>query len=145
MGTAESLSHTRWECKYHLVWIPKCRRKVLCGQLRKHLGEVLHDLALQKECKILEGHLQADHVHMLVSIPPKYSVAQVVGFIRGKSAIHIARSYLGRRRNYHGMHFWSRGYYVSTVGADEESVRNYIKKQEKEDARLDQLQLFDDA
>jgi len=145
MGTAESLSHTRWECKYHLVWIPKCRRKVLYGQLRKHLWEVLHDLALQKECKILEGHLQADHVHMLVSIPPKSSVAQVVGFIKGKSAIHIARSYLGRRRNYHGMHFWSRCYYVSTVGADEESVRNYIKKQEKEDARLDQLQLFDDA
>ena len=145
MGTAESLSHTRWECKYHLVWIPKCRRKVLYGQMRKHLEEVLHDLALQKECKILEGHLQADHVHMLVSIPPKYSVAQVVGFIKGKSAIHIARSYLGRRRNYHGMHFWSRGYYVSTDGADEESVRNYIKNQEKEDARLDQLQLFDDA
>ena len=144
MGTAESLSHTRWECKYHLVWIPKCRCKVSYGQLFKHLGEVLHDLALQKESKILEGHLQADHVHMLVSIPPKYSVAQVVGFIKGKSAIHIARTYLGRRRNYHGMHFWSRDYYVSTVGADEESLRNYIKKQEKEDARLDQLQLFDD-
>ena len=107
MGTAESLSHTRWECKYHLVWIPKCRRKVLYGQLRKHLGDVLHDLARQKESKILEGHLQPDHVHMLVSIPPKYSVAQVVGFIKGKSAIHIARNYLGRRRNYHGMHFWA--------------------------------------
>jgi putative transposase len=144
MGTAQSLSHTRWECKYHLVWIPKCRRKELYGQLRKHLGEVLHGLAFRKESKILEGHLQADHVHMLVSIPPKYSVAQVVGFIKGKSAIHIARTYLGRRRNYHGMHFWFRGYYVSTVGADEDSVRNYIKKQEKEDARLDQLQLFDD-
>ena len=98
MGNAESLSHTRWECKYHLVWIPKCRRKVLYGQLRKHLGQVLHDLAYQKESKILEGHLQADHVHMLVSIPPKYSVAQVVGLIKGKSAIHIARNYLGRRR-----------------------------------------------
>ena len=85
MGTAESLSHTRWECKYHLVWIPKCRRKVLYGQLRKHLGEVLHDLVFQKESRILDGHLQADHVHMLVSIPPKYSVAQVVGFIKGKS------------------------------------------------------------
>jgi putative transposase len=144
MGTAESLSHTRWECKYHLVWILKCRRKTLYGQLRKHLGEVLHDLAFQKESRILEGHLQADHVHMLVSIPPKYSVAQVVGFIKGKSAIHIARTYLGRRRNYHGMHFWARGYYVSTVGADEESVRDYIKKQENEDARLDQLQLFDE-
>ena len=144
MGTAESLKHTRWECKYLLVWVPKCRRNFLNGQFPMRLWEVLHDLALQKESKILEGDLQADHVHMLVSIPPKYSVAQVVGFIKGKSAIHIARTYLGRRRNYHGMHFWSRGYYVSTVGADEESVRNYIKKQEKEDARLDQLQLFDD-
>ena len=113
--------------------------------MRKNLGKVQHDLALQKESRILEWHLQADHMHMLVSIPPKYSVAQVVGFIKGKSAIHIARSYLGRRRNYHGMHFWSRGYYVSTVGADEESVRDYIKKQEKEDTRIDQLQLFDDA
>lgn len=85
MGTVESLGHTRWDCKYHLVWIPKCRRKILYGQLRKHLGQVLHDLAGQKESRILEGHLQADHVHMLVSIPPKYSVAQVVGFIKGKA------------------------------------------------------------
>ena len=120
-----------------------CQARLYIG-LCEHLGEVLHDLAFQKESRILEGHLQADHVHMLVSIPPKYSVAQVVGFIKGKSAIHIARTYLGRRRNYHGMHFWARGYYVSTVGADEESVRAYIKKQEMEDARLDQLQLFDD-
>ena len=118
--------------------------KVLYGQLRKHLGDVLHDLARQKESWILEGHLQPDHVHMLVSIPPKYSVAQVVGLIKGKSAIHIARTYLGRRRNYHGMHFWARGYFVSTVGADEGRVRDYIKKQEKEDTRLDQLRLFDD-
>jgi putative transposase len=144
MRTAESLSHTRWECKYHLVWIPKCRRKTLYGQLRKRLGEVLHDLSYQKESRILEGHLQTDHVHMLVSIPPKYSAALVVGFIKGKSAIHTARTYLGRRRNYHGMHFWARGYNVSTVGADEESVRDYIKKQKMEVARLDQLQLFDD-
>jgi putative transposase len=111
--------------------------------LRKKLGDVLHELADQKESKILEGHLQADHVHMLVSIPPKYSVAQIVGFMKGKSAIHSARSYLGRRQNFHGMHFWARGYFVYTVGADEASVREYIRKQEKEDARLDQLQIFD--
>jgi putative transposase len=109
MGTAESLSHTRWECKYHLVWIPKCRRKVLYGQLRKRLGEVLHGLAYLKESKVLEGYLQADHVHRLVSIPPKYSVAQVAGFIKGKSAIHIARTYLGMRWNYHRMHFGAKG------------------------------------
>jgi putative transposase len=99
MASVESLSHTRWDCKYHLVRVPKCRRKVLYAQLRKHLDQVLNDLAGQKESKILEGHLQADHMHMLVSIPPKYFVGQVEGFIKGKSAIHIARSYLGRRKN----------------------------------------------
>ena len=99
MNSINSLSHSRWECKYHVVWIPKCRRKVLFGQLRKHLGEVLHDLARQKQSKILEGHLHQDHVHVLISIPPKYSVAQVVGYIKGKSAIHIARTYLGQKKN----------------------------------------------
>jgi putative transposase len=102
----------------------------------------MHNLAEQKESRILEGYLQADHVHMLVSIPPKYSVAQVVGFIKGKSAIHTARSYLGRRKNYTGMHFWARGYFVSTVGAGEAVIRAYIQNQGKEDARLDQLGLF---
>jgi putative transposase len=103
---------------------------------------VLHDLAGQKESKILEGRLQADHVHMLVSIPPKYSVAQVVGFIKGKSAIHIARSYLGRRKKYTWMHSWDRGYFVSTVGADEVTIRAYIQKQGEEDTRTNQLGLF---
>jgi putative transposase len=142
MGTVESLGHTRWDCKYHLAWGPKCRWEVLYGQMRKYIGQVLHDLAGQKDSKILEGHLQADHVHMLVSNPPKYSVSQVVGFIKGKSAIHIARSYLGRRKNYTGMHFWASGYFVSTVGADEATIRAYIQNQEKEDARLDQLGLL---
>ena len=141
MTTAESLSHTRWDCKYHLVWVPKCRRKVLYAQLRKHLGQVLHDLAGQKESKILEGTLQADHVHVLVSIPPKYSVAQVVGFIKGKSAIHIARSFWAGTRTT-PEHFWARGYFVSTVGADEAVIRVYIQNHEKEDSRLDQLGLF---
>jgi putative transposase len=142
LGNVESLSHTRWDCEYHLVWDPKCRRKVLYGQLRKHLGQVLHELAGQKESKILEWRLQTDHVHMLVSIPPKYSVAQVVGFIKSKSAIHIALSYLGLRKNYTGMHFWDQGYFVPTVGADEATIREHIQNQEKEDTRLDQLGLF---
>jgi putative transposase len=115
---------------------------VLYGQIRKHLGELLHSLARQKECKILEGHLQPDHVHILISIPPKYSVAQVIGFIKGKSAIHIARMYLGQKKNYSGMHFWARGYFVSTVGVDEETISNYIRNQEDEDKRLDQLSLL---
>jgi len=142
MNDIQCLSHTKWDCKYHVVWIPKCRRKLLYGQLRQNLGEVFHELARQKESKVLEGHLKLDHVHMLISIPPKYSVAQVVGYMKGKSAIHIARTYLGQRKNYDGMHFWARGYFVSTVGSDEEVVRVYIKEQEKEDQRIEQISLF---
>lgn len=142
MDGASNLSHTKWECKYHVVWIPKYRKKKLFGQLRQHLGEVFHELARQKECVIIEGCLHLDHVHMLISIPPKYAVSQVVGFIKGKSAIHIARNYLGRSKNFTGQHFWARGYYVTTVGRDEKAVREYIKKQEQEDKRLDQLKLY---
>lgn len=142
MDTSKSLSHTRWECKYHIVFIPKCRRKTLYGQLRVHLGEVFRMLARQRESQIEEGHLMPDHVHMLVSIPPKYSVSQVVGFIKGKSAIHLARVYGERKRNFVGQHFWARGYFVSTVGRDESVIREYIKNQEKEDERLDQLGLW---
>jgi len=103
---------------------------------------MLKDLARQKESEVLEGHLRSDHVHMLISIPPKYAVAQVVGFIKGKSAIHIARNFMGHRRNFTGQHFWARGYYVSTVGQDESTIREYIRNQEKEDQRLDQLNMF---
>jgi len=142
MDTSKSLSHSKWECKYHVVFIPKGRRKALYGQLRKHLGEVLHELAGHKECTIEEGHLMPDHVHMMISIPPKYSVSQVVGYIKGKSAIHVARYYAGRVRNYTGQHFWARGYYVSTVGRDEEAIRQYIRRQEEEDERLEQQQLW---
>ncbi|MEW8437600.1 MAG: IS200/IS605 family transposase [Candidatus Thiodiazotropha taylori] len=142
MRQVESLSHTRWECKYHIVFIPKCRRKSLYGQIRKELGEVFHRLARQKESLIEEGHVMADHVHMMISIPPKYAVSQVVGFIKGKSAIHIARTHLGRKRNYVGQHFWARGYFASTVGRDEQVIREYIRHQESEDRRIDQLQLM---
>ena len=138
----QSLSHTKWECKYHLTWIPKYRKKELYGDLRKYLGEVFRDLARRRECEVLEGHLMGDHAHMLISIPPKYAVSQVVGFIKGKSAIHIARQYFGRKKNFTGQHFWARGYHVSTVGRDEEAIRNYIKAQEREDRRIDQLNLF---
>ena len=142
MDKFESLSHTAWGCKYHVVFIPKCRRKVLYGQLRVHLGEVFRKLAGQKESQVEEGHLMPDHVHMLLSIPPKYSVSQVIGFVKGKSAIHLARVYGERKRNFVGQHFWARGYFVSTVGRDEAVIREYIKKQEKEDQRLDQLNLW---
>lgn len=141
MNVYESLSHSVWDCKYHVVWIPKYRKKVLYGQLRAHTGEILRELARQKESRVVERHLMSDHVHMLISIPPKYAVASVVKFIKGKSAIHIARSFMGRRRNFVGQHFWARGYFVSTVGLDEVLVREYIKKQDQEDRRLDQLKL----
>ena len=142
MNDFGSLSHTAWDCKYHLVWIPKYRKKVLYGSLRKYLGDVLRELALQKESHVVEGHLMGDHVHMLVSIPPKYAVSQVVGYLKGKSAIHIARTYSGRRKNFIGQNFWARGYYVSTAGKDESVVRRYIQKQQEFDKKIDQLQLF---
>ena len=142
MDTFESLNHSVWDCKYHVVFIPKCRRKTLYGELRKHLGEVFRALAKQKESRIEEGHLLVDHVHMLIAIPPKYAVSQVVGFIKGKSAIHLARVYGERKRNFVGQHFWARGYFVSTVGRDETVIREYIRKQEEADTRLDQLGLW---
>ena len=140
MRDVQSLSHSIWECKYHIVFIPKCRRKVIYGKLRGHLGKVFRELARRKECEVEEGHLMSDHVHMLVSIPPKYAVSQIVGYMKGKSAIHIARNFRGKR-NVRGQSFWARGYFVSTVGRDEEAVREYIKAQEQEDLRQDQLRL----
>ncbi|GHV49353.1 IS200/IS605 family transposase [Synergistales bacterium] len=142
MNNEKSLSHSTWDCKYHIVWIPKYRRKVLFGQIRKYLGEVFRSLAAQRESQILEGHVAVDHVHMYISIPPKYSVAQVVGYIKGKSAIYIARTFGGRERNFRGESFWARGYYVSTVGKDEELVKAYIQGQEAEDKKSDQLNLW---
>ena len=142
MDNSLSLNHSRWECKYHVVWIPKYRKKTLYGQVRRYLGEVFRELAKARESEVLEGHLMKDHVHMLLSIPPKYAVAQVIDFIKGKSAIHIARNYLGRRWNFTGQQFWARGYHVSTVGRDEQAVREYIQAQESEDRRLEQLAIF---
>ena len=142
MDEVESLSHTKWECKYHVVFIPKCRRKTLYQELRRHLGEVFRRLAKQKESEIEEGHLRPDHVHMMIAIPPKYAVSQVIGYIKGKSAIHLARVYGERKRNFVGQHFWARGFWVSTVGRDEAVIREYIRKQEEEDKRLDQMNLW---
>jgi putative transposase len=142
MDESESLSHTKWECKYHVVFIPKFRRKVLYAELRRHLGEVFRELARHRESRIEEGHLMPDHVHMMISIPPKYSVSQVIGYIKGKSAIHMARSYGERKRNFVGQSFWARGYFVSTVGRDETVIRQYIRAHEEEDKRLEQMKLW---
>jgi len=142
MDDCQSLSHTCYECKYHIVIVPKYRRKVLYGQIRKELGKVLAELARHKESRIEIGSLQPDHVHMVISIPPKYSVAQVVGYMKGKSAIHIARNYAGKKRNFSGEHFWARGYFVSTVDKDEQKIKEYVKHQQAEDQRIDQLRLY---
>ena len=141
MTDYRSLNHTRWECKYHVVFIPKYRKRVIFGEIRRYLGEVFRRLAEQRESRIEEGHLMSDHVHMMISIPPKYSVSQVIGYIKGKSAIHIAREFAGRKRNFVGQHFWARGYFVSTVGRDETVIREYIRHQEREDRRQEQLRL----
>ena len=142
MDDIQSLSHSVWDCKYHIVWIPKRRRKVLYGGIRKDLVDVFRELARRKESEILEGSLRPDHVHVYLSIPPKYAVCNVVGFIKDKSVIHIARTYGGRARNFTGENFWARGYFASTVGRDEKVIREYIRKQEVEDERLEQLNLL---
>ena len=142
MSDYSSLNHTKWECKYHIVFIPKCRRKSLYGKVRRHLGELFHELARQRESQVLEGHLCLDHVHMMMRIPPKLSVSHVVGYIKGKSAIRVARDFMGRQRSFKGYHFWARGYFVSTVGIDERTIREYIRQQEENDRKLDQQRLF---
>jgi putative transposase len=126
------------------VWIPKYRRKKLYGEVARYLGEIFHELAEQRESKIVEGRVCPDHIHMLIEIPPKHGVSAVVGYIKGKSAIAIARTYLGKRSNFTGQNFWARGYFVSTVGRDEEVIKRYIREQEAEDKRLDQLEMFKD-
>ena len=136
------LNHSTWECKYHVVFTPKYRKKALFGLIHKELKDVFHRLARQKECIIEEGHLMPDHVHMLISIPPKHAVADILGFLKGKSSIWIAQNIANKKQNFVGHKFWARGYFVSTVGADEKTIRNYIQNQESEDKRLDDLTLF---
>ena len=133
--TSQSLAHSRWDGKYHVVFVPKRRRQQLFGHIRQALGPILHELARQKECRIIEGHLMPDHVHMCIEIPPKHAVASVIGYLKGKSAMAIARQFAGRDRNFAGEHFWARGYAVSTVGFELEHVRAYIREQEEADGQ----------
>ncbi len=131
----ESLSHSKWNCKYHLVFVPKYRKKILYGKIRKFLAGIFHELAGQKGCKIEKGSMVQDHVHMLISIPPKYAVSDVIGYIKGKSAIAVARQFGGKERNFNGERFWARGYAVSTVGFEVAQIRAYIKNQEQLDSQ----------
>ncbi len=137
----QSLSHVRWYCRYHVVFVPKYRKRAIFGSLRKGIGGMLRQLCEQEGVELVEGHALPDHVHLCLSIPPKYSVAHTVGFLKGKTAIRIHREYLGRERNFTGYHFWARGYCVSTVGLDEQEIRAYIRAQEEEEKRLEQLPL----
>ena len=134
-------SHVKWYCKYHIVFSPKYRKKAMFGSLRKGVGRILRELCKQAGVELVEGHAMLDHVHLCLSIPPKYSVANTVGFLKGKSAIRIHREYLGKRRNFTGFHFGARGYCVSTVGLDEAVIREYIRNQEEEEKRQEQLNL----
>ena len=135
------LNHATWECKYHVVLTTKYSKTLLFGKIKRHLGQVFHDLARRKECRIEEGHLMPDHVHMLISIPPKYSVAQIIGYMKGKSSIWIAQNVERKMRNFLGHKFWARGYFVTTVGRDEEVIRAYIRNQELADRQLEQFEL----
>jgi putative transposase len=139
MRDMQSISHVRWYCRYHVVIVPKYRKKAIFGSLRKGIGGILRELCDQEGVELIEGHAMADHVHLCLSIPPKFSVANTVGFLKGKSAIRIHREYMGRERNFTGYHFWARGYYVSTVGLDEKTVREYIRKQEEDEKRQEEL------
>ena len=129
----KSLSHTVWECKYHIVWVPKNRRKIVYGKLREELGRILRRLCEYKAVEVIEGTLCVDHVHMCLSIPPKYAVSTIVGYLKGKSAMMMFEQFSRLKRNFKGHKFWARGYYVSTVGLDEAKVRSYIKNQQQQD------------
>jgi len=137
----QSQSHVRWYCKYHIVFVPKYRRRSIYGSLRRQIGGIPRELCHQQGVEIVEGHAMPDHIHLCLSIPPKYSVANTVGFLKGKSAIRIHRQFLGHKRNFTGLHFWARGYCVSTIGLDEEKIRAYIRDQEVEEQRQEQLRL----
>ena len=132
----QSLSHVRWDCKFHIVIVPKYRKKKLYGKFKKRVGEIIRDLCRQKGIELLEGNLKSDHIHMCLSVPPKFSIAFVIGFLKGKSAIRIHRDLLKANRT-KGLHFWARGYCVSTVGLDEETIRKYIREQEKNEKQME--------
>jgi len=137
----QSLAHTRWECKYHVVFAPKYRRQVIYGKLRRDISQILIELCRRKEVEIIEAEACADHIHMLITIPPKYSVSQIMGYLKGKSSLIIFDRHANLKYKYGNRHFWCRGYYVSTVGKNEKKIRQYIVDQLKEDHLQDQISL----
>ena len=135
----DSLAHTKWMCKYHIVFTPKYRRKIIYNQIRKDIGEIMHELCKYKGVEIIEGHMMPDHIHILLSIPPKYSVSSVMGYLKGKSALMIFERHANLKYKYGNRHFWCEGYYVSTVGLNEETIKKYIAEQEQRDQAVDRL------
>ena len=136
-----SLAHTKWECKYHIVFAPKYRRQIIYGKIKADIGQMLRKLCEYKEIEILEAEACKDHIHMLVSIPPKYSVAQIMGYLKGKSSLMIFEKYANLKYKYGNRHFWCRGYYVSTVGANKKAIQEYIRNQLQEDYSDDQMSI----
>ena len=139
----DSLAHTKWMCKYHIVFTPKYRRKIIYNQIRKDIGEIMQELCKYKGVEIIEGHMMPDHVHMLLSIPPKYSVSSVMGYLKGKSALMIFERHANLKYKYGNRHFWCEGYYVSTVGLNEETIKKYIAEQEQRDQAVDRLSVME--
>ena len=137
----QSQSHVQWYCRYHVVWVPKYRKRAIFGQVRRGIGKIVRELCQRKKIELVEGHALPDHVHVLLSIPPRYSIANTIGYLKGKSAIRIHREYLARPRNFSGYHFWARGYCVSTVGLDEQIIKKYIQDQQEEEQRQERLRL----
>jgi len=142
MKDINKLAHVAWECKYYLVWCPKYRFRILKGEVGRAVRDIIKQLCEWKKVEILEGNVQVDHIHLVLSFPPKYSVSEVVGFLKGKSAIKIFDTYLDLKKRYWGRHFWAKGYCVSTIGLDEERIRKYVRWQLKQDKALDQLKLW---
>ena len=143
MNLSSKLSHVVWDCKYHVVWCPKYRFRILKGGIAKSIREIIRQLCEWRKIEILAGNVQTDHVHMVISFPPKYSVAEVIGFLKGKSAIKVFDRHLDLKKRYWGRHFWEKGYCVSTVGLNEEQIRKYVRWQIKKDKTMNQLKLWE--
>lgn len=139
----ETLAHTKWNCKYHIVFAPKFRRQIIYGRLKTEIGKILRTLCERKEIEIFEANLCADHIHMLIAIPPKYSVSQIMGYLKGKSSLMIFDKFAHMKYKYGNRHFWCRGYYVDTVGRSQKKIAEYTRNQLKEDSQADQLSLFE--
>lgn len=142
MKQFDKLAHAVWQCKYHVVWCPKYRFKILKGEIGKSVRDIIRELTEWRKIEILEGNVQVDHIHLVLSIPPKYSIAEAIGFLEGKSAIKIFDMHTELKKRYWGRHFWAKGYCVSTIGLNEDQIREYVRQQMHDDQKSEQLKLW---